>query len=94
MIKKLFFNWHKNKEEGMWMCPPHGGWNKVITDDIIIIDYDGVNLIQRDKKRTIKERWSELLEEADKNLVEEDNASSIIIALIKGYDIRNRYRYI
>ena len=91
MIKKLFFNWYKNKEEEMWMDPPHGAWNKVITDDIIIIDYDGENLIQTDKKRRpIKERWCELMEEADRNLVEEDNASSIIIALIKGYEIRNK----
>ena len=91
MIKKLFFNWYKNKEEEMWMNPPYGAWNKVMTDDIIIIDYDGENLIQTDKKRRpIKERWSELMEEADKNLVKEDRASSIIIGLIKGYEIRNK----
>ena len=91
MIKKLFFNWHKNKEEEMWMDPPNGAWKNVITDDIILIDYDGENLIQTEKeRRPIKECWSVLIEEAEKNLVEEDNASSIIIALIKGYETRNK----
>ena len=92
MIKELFFNWHKNKEKEMWMDPPNGLWKSVMTNDIIIIDYDGDELIQLEKqeKISIKERWNDLIKEANINLAEEDKAASQIIGLIKGYNIRKR----
>ena len=52
----------------------------------------GVNLIQSDiKTRPVKERWGDLLLEAENNLIKEDNAANKISALIKGHYIRKKF---
>jgi len=92
MIKTCINNWQQNKEYELWMNPPYGAWSNVKKDDIILIDYDGENIIQTCvKTKSIKDRWNELVFEADNNLIEEDNAANKIIAMIKGHNIRKKF---
>lgn len=95
MIKNCINNWQQNKEFELWMNPPYGAWSKVKKDDIILIHYDGENIIQTCvKTKPIKDRWNDLVLEADNNFIEEDNAANKIIATIKGYNIRKSSKYI
>ena len=69
-LKSYISNWNLafNKEE--WFDPPNGKWRQLVTEPALIIDNDG-NVIE---PPSIKEKWAKLLEEADINLGDEDNA--------------------
>lgn len=95
MIKSCLKNWQNNKERDLWMNPPFGAWSNVNKDDIILVDIDGSSLVQTYiKSKSIKEKWNDLVFEADNNLIDEDNAANRINAIIKGYCIRKCSKYI
>ena len=78
MLKKYIDNWHKNKENELWMNPPNGLWRQVINDDILLIDSNGE--IISEEIYSIKDSWKRLVFEADLNLEKEDNSARIILA--------------
>tara|TARA_Y100000768_G_C23986689_1_gene689304 strand:- start:1971 stop:2312 length:342 start_codon:yes stop_codon:yes gene_type:complete len=86
IIKKLISCWYMKYIKDEWFNPPYGKWHQPLTETPLLIDNEG-NIIE-ETKLTIKEKWKSLLEEADINLKNEDNACNIIMGALKGHSMR------
>lgn len=86
IIKKHISLWYMNYNKDEWFNPPYGKWHQPLAETPLLIDNEG-NIIE-ETNLTIKEKWKSLLEEADVNLKDEDNACKIIMAVLKGYYTR------